>query len=437
MIGSGGREHALSWKLRESQLMEEIYCAPGNAGIAQEAECLPVDLTQPQSILAVASQLHVDLTVIGPEAPLAAGVVDEFQKAGLPIIGPTRAAAQLESSKIFAKQFMERHQIPTATFKVAENFEDAIRALETFGLPVVIKADGLAAGKGVVVATTREEAAKSLDEFMCQKTLGRAGERVVIEEALQGEEMSFIILTDGRTVIPFAPTEDHKTLYENSQGPNTGGMGAYSHDSILPETLRQGILRTIVQPTLAGLAVDALPYQGFLYFGIMVTAEGPKVLEYNVRLGDPETQPIMMRLRSDLAELLMATHDGRLAALEAHWSPNPAVCVVLSSRGYPGNPETGKVITGYEPAEGLMGVKLFHAGTAMRDHQLITTGGRVMGVTACSEDLPSAIERAYTAVGKIQFEGMHYRKDIGLSGLRRLALMPRGAEAAPGDRPRV
>ncbi len=417
--------------------MEEIYCAPGNAGIAQEAECLPVDMSQPQAIFEVANRIHADLTVIGPEAPLAAGVVEEFQRAGLPIIGPTRAAARLESSKIFAKQFMERHQIPTAAFKVAENFEGAIRDLETFGLPVVIKADGLAAGKGVVVAKTREEAAKVLDDFMCQKTLGHAGERVVIEQALHGEEMSFIILTDGRTYIPLAPTEDHKTLYDNSEGPNTGGMGAYSHDLILPEALRQAILQIIVQPTLAGLVADALPYQGFLYFGIMVTATGPKVLEYNVRLGDPETQPIMMRLRSDLAELLMATRDGRLAALEAHWSPNPAVCVVLSSRGYPGNPETGKVITGYEPAEGLMGVKLFHAGTVMRDHQLVTSGGRVLGVTAGSEDLPSAIERAYTAVSKIQFEGMHYRQDIGMSGLRRLALMPRGAEAAPGDRLRV
>lgn len=417
--------------------MEEIYCAPGNAGIAQEGECLPVDVTNPQSILSVAYHLRADLTVIGPEAPLAAGVVDEFQRAGLPIIGPTRAAAQLESSKIFAKQFMERHQIPTAAFRVAESFEDAIRALESFGLPVVIKADGLAAGKGVVVAKTREEAAKTLDEFMCRQTLGRAGEKVVIEEALQGEEMSFIILTDGRAVIPLAPTEDHKTLYENSEGPNTGGMGAYSHDLILPEALRQIIRRTIVQPTLAGLAADSLPYQGFLYFGLMVTADGPKLLEYNVRLGDPETQPIMMRLRSDLVELLMAARDGRLAALEAHWSPNPAVCVVLTSKGYPGNPETGKAITGYEAAEAMMGVKLFHAGTAMRDHQLVTIGGRVLGVTACSEDLPSAIERAYAGVGKIHFEDMHYRKDIGLRGLHRLASLPRGSEASPDDRPRV
>jgi phosphoribosylamine--glycine ligase len=437
VIGSGGREHALTWKLRESQLMEEIYCAPGNAGIAQEAECLPVDVSEPQAVLEVATRIRADLTVIGPEAPLARGVVDDFQRAGVAVIGPTRAAAQLESSKIFAKQFMERCRIPTAAHKVAEKFEDAIQALENFGLPVVIKADGLAAGKGVVVAKTREEAAKTLDEFMRQKTLGPAGERVVIEEALEGEEMSFIILTDGRALIPLPPTEDHKTLYENSLGPNTGGMGAYSHDLILPENLRQAIRRTVVEPTLEGLVADGLPYNGFLYFGIMVTAMGPKVLEYNVRLGDPETQPIMMRLRSDLVEMLMAARDGRLASFEAHWSPNPAVCVVLASRGYPGNPETGKVITGYESAEGLMGVKLFHAGTAVRDHQLVTAGGRVLGVTACSEDLPSAIERAYTAVGKIQFEGMHYRKDIGARLLRRLASMPRGAEAPPSDRPRV
>jgi phosphoribosylamine---glycine ligase len=435
VVGSGGREHALTWKLRESQLMDEIYCAPGNAGIAQEGECLPVDVSNPRAILSLAQELRADLTVIGPEAPLAAGVVDEFQRAGMPIVGPTRAAAQLESSKIFAKQFMARHRIPTAAFKVADSFEGAIRALESFGLPVVIKADGLAAGKGVVVAKTREEAANVLNDLICKKALGSAGERVVIEEALQGEEMSFIILTDGRGVIQLAPTEDHKTLYEDSEGPNTGGMGAYSHDLILPETLRQMIRQKIVQPTLAGLATDSLPYQGFLYFGLMVTADGPKVLEYNVRLGDPETQPILMRLRSDLVELLIAARDGRLAALEAHWSPNPAVCVVLTSKGYPGDPETGKAITGYEAAEAMMGVKLFHSGTAVRDHQLITLGGRVMGVTACAEDLPSAIDRAYAAVRKIQFEGMHYRKDIGAQGLRRLAALPRSSETPAENRP--
>jgi phosphoribosylamine--glycine ligase len=424
VIGSGGREHALTWKLRESPQMEEIYCAPGNAGIAQEAECLPVDMKQPQAILEVGRQIHADLTVIGPEAPLVAGVVDEFERAGLWVVGPSKAAARLEASKVFAKQFMQRWGIPTARFTVAETFDAAVKALSGFGLPVVVKADGLAAGKGVVVARTPEEAARALDEFMRQKSLGSAGERVVIEECLVGEEMSFIVLTDGRAVLPLPPTQDHKAVFDNDQGPNTGGMGAYSDDAILDERTRDAILRGIVVPTLAGMAAEGNSFRGFLYVGLMMTAQGPKVLEYNVRLGDPEAQPILMRLRSDLVDLFKGIHEGRLGAVEAHWSPNPAVCVVLASKGYPGKPEVGKVITGYEAAEAQGGVKLFHAGTVFHDRQLLTSGGRVLGVTATGADLPGAIERAYTAVGKIHFEGMHYRRDIGAKGLRRLARTP-------------
>ena len=421
VIGSGGREHALTWKLRESGLMEEIYCAPGNAGIAQEAECRPVDVSKPAEILELASELKADLTVVGPEAPLVAGVVDEFKRAGRAIIGPTRAAARLEGSKIFSKQFMQRQSIPTAGFKVAESFDQAVRALDEFGLPVVIKADGLAAGKGVVIAHTREEAERNLDEFMRQRTLGPAGERVVLEEALVGEELSFIALTDGRAILPLVPTQDHKAVFDNDLGPNTGGMGAYSEDSILDEPLRAEIIRSIVAPTLVGMAVEGSPYQGFLYCGLMLTSQGPKVLEYNVRMGDPEAQPIVMRLRSDLAELLVALSEGRLATLEPHWSPNPSVCVVLASRGYPGKPEAGKVIAGIEAAETRGGVKVFHAGTKFQDFHLLSTGGRVLGVTATAEDLPRAIARAYSAVGKINFEGMHFRRDIGAKGLRRLS----------------
>jgi phosphoribosylamine--glycine ligase len=435
VIGSGGREHALTWKLRESQHMEEIYCAPGNAGIGQEAECLPVDVSRPQEILRVAQQLKADLTVVGPEAPLVAGVVDEFEKEGLWIVGPTKAAARLEGSKIFAKQFMQRHRIPTAKFRVAETLEDAAKALAGFGVPVVIKADGLAAGKGVVVARSREEAATALDEFMRQKTLGSAGERVVIEECLTGEEMSFIVLTDGRGVLPLVATQDHKAVFDNDQGPNTGGMGAYSEDSILPEHLRETILQRIVYPSLVGMAAEGVPYRGFLYFGLMLTAQGPKVLEYNVRQGDPEAQPILMRLRSDLVDLLLAIREGQLGAVEAHWSPSPAVCVVMASKGYPGKPEVGKVITGVETAESLGGVKVFHAGTRVHERQLLTAGGRVLGVTAIGEDLPSAIEHAYAAVRKIHFEGMHYRRDIGAKGLRRLA-RPTG-QSSPGATPGV
>lgn len=417
VLGSGGREHALAWKLRESQLTEEIYCAPGNAGIGQEAECLPVDLLNPADMLELANRLHVDLTVVGPEAPLAAGVVDIFEKAGLAIIGPTQMAARFESSKIFAKQFMLRYGIPTARFATADTIGEALQALEQFPSQVVIKADGLAAGKGVVVAKDRAEATQALNSFMRAKTLGDAGERVVIEEALTGEELSFIALTDGRNILAVPPSQDHKALFENDEGPNTGGMGAYSDDAILEESVRADIVQRIVNPTLAGMSAEDITYRGFLYFGLMMTAEGPKLLEYNVRLGDPEAQPILMRLRSDLAELLTATREGGLGAHEAHWSPNPAVCVVLASEGYPGKPRTGRVISGYDQAETTGGVKVFHAGTVFEDHQLFTQGGRVLGVTAIGEDLPAAIQRVYAAVGKIQFEGMQYRRDIGAKGL--------------------
>jgi len=437
VIGSGGREHALTWKLRESQYMEEIYCAPGNTGIGQEAECLPVDITQPRAILELAQQLKADLTVVGPEAPLVAGVVDEFAKAGLAIVGPTKAAARLEGSKIFAKQFMQRHSIPTAQCAVAENFDAAVKGLASFAFPLVIKADGLAAGKGVVIARRRDDAEKTLDEFMRQRTLGSAGERVLLEECLTGEEVSFIVLTDGRGILPVPPTQDHKPLLDNDQGPNTGGMGAYSDDSILNESQREYVLQRIVTPTLAGMAAEGTPYRGFLYCGLMLTEEGPKVLEYNVRMGDPEAQPIMMRLRSDLVELLLRLNAGELAASEARWSPSPAVCVVLVSKGYPGKPEVGKVITGYEAAEALGGVKIFHAGTRFESGRLLSAGGRILGVTAVGQDLPSAVERTYAAVSKVHFEGVHYRRDIGAKGLRRLARARelKRTDEPTGDRP--
>jgi len=437
VLGSGGREHALAWKLHESQQMEELYCAPGNAGIAQEAECIPIDLSHTRAIVELAKQLHADLTIVGPEAPLVAGVVDEFEKEGLAILGPSKAAARLEGSKIFAKQFMQRNDIPTARFEVAESFEEAVNALTRFPLPVVVKADGLAAGKGVVVAHSREEAQQAVEDFMLRKTLGSAGDRVVIEECLIGEETSFIVLTDGRGILPLVPTQDHKALLDGDQGPNTGGMGAFSDDAMLSESLHDEILRSIVAPTLAGMEMEGSPYRGFLYCGLMMTLSGPMLLEYNVRLGDPEAQPIMMRLRSDLADLLVASREGRLAMVNVHWTPNPAVCVVLTSKGYPAKPEVDKAITGYEAVEALGGVKIFHAATRVKDHQLLTTGGRVMGVTAIAENLPSAIQRAYAGVSKLQFEGMHYRKDIGAKALRRVPRIPapKRARAAKGERP--
>jgi len=420
VIGSGGREHALAWKLRESPRMEEIYCAPGNAGIAQEAECLPVDVGSPAAILELAESLKADLTVVGPEAPLVAGVVDEFERAGRPIVGPRKAAARLEGSKIFAKEFMARHDIPTARFATADSFDRAMGALPGFGYPLVIKADGLAAGKGVIIAHTKAEAVATLDEFMRQKALGSAGERVVIEECLVGREASFIVLSDGSEILELAPCQDHKRLLDGDQGPNTGGMGAYSDDSILSSFLRERILGTIVRPTLQGLAQEGASFRGFLYFGLMLTEDGAKVLEYNVRLGDPEAQPILMRLRSDFVELLLSVREGGLGHFDAHWSPNPSVCVVVASRGYPAKPEVGKTISGYEAAEAVGGVKVFHAGTKFEDHRLVTTAGRVLGVTSAAEDLRTAIQRAYSAVEKIHFEGIHYRHDIGAQGLGRV-----------------
>jgi phosphoribosylamine---glycine ligase len=425
VIGSGGREHALAWKLRESPRMEEIYCAPGNAGITQEAECLPVDVTNPAAILDLANTLKADLTVIGPEAPLVAGVVDEFKRVGRAIIGPSKAAARLEGSKTFAKQFMTRHGIPTARFAAAATFEQSVHALRDFNYPVVIKADGLAAGKGVVIAHTHAQAESALDDFIRRKVLGEAGERVLIEEYLAGEEMSFIVLTDGRGVLELVPTQDHKRLLDGDQGPNTGGMGAFSDDTILSSKLRREILATIVHPTLQAMSAEGAPYRGFLYCGLMLTSAGPKVLEYNVRLGDPEAQAILMRLRSDLVDLLLAARDGNVSPLEAHWTPNPSVCVVAVSRGYPGSPETGQAISGYETAESIGGVKLFHSGTKMEDHRLVTAGGRVLGVTAIGEDLAAAVQRAYSAAEKLTFEGMHFRRDIGAKGLAK-HLAPKG-----------
>ena len=410
---------------------------PGNAGIAQEAECLPGDLSRPRAIVDVAKQVRADITVVGPEAPLVAGVVDEFERERLAIVGPSKAAAQLEGSKIFAKEFMQRHGIPTAHFVVAEDFDVAAKALAQFSLPVVVKADGLAAGKGVVVARSAEEAVQALEDFMRRKTLGSAGERVIIEEGLSGEEVSFIVLTDGRGILPLAPSQDHKALLDADLGPNTGGMGAYSDDAILSEALHDEILRSFVAPTLAGMETEGTPYRGFLYFGLMLTAAGPRLLEYNVRLGDPETQPILMRLRSDLLDTLVAMRDGNLAAVDVHWTPNPAVCVVMASAGYPGKPEVGKLITGYEAAEAMGGVKIFHAGTRVAEKCLLTSGGRVLGVTAVAQDLPSAIQRAYAGVGKLHFEGMQFRRDIGAKALRRQPSPrpARRARATKAERP--
>jgi phosphoribosylamine---glycine ligase len=396
VIGSGGREHALAWRLAKTA---DVFVIPGNPGIAQVATCLPAG-----DPLAAAQAVAADLAIVGPEAPLVEGVVDRFRAAGLSIFGPTAAAARLEGSKIFAKNFLQQSKIPTAGFIVAENESDARRALDRFGLPVVLKADGLMAGKGVVVARTRAEADAAIAALRGP---------LVVEECLTGEEVSFIVLADGRNVLPLAPTQDHKAVHDGDTGPNTGGMGAYCDPRILSQAETGRIMDTIIRPTVA-----ATGFTGFLYAGLMMTSGGPKVLEFNVRMGDPETQPLMHRLDCDFAQVLMDAAHGRLANARLQWKPGPSVCVVMASGGYPGSYPTGIPIRGIEECE-QAGATIFHAGTRMGPRGLETAGGRVLGVTHSGADLASAIDAAYTALKNVHFDGMHFRTDIGRKGLRR------------------
>jgi len=399
VLGGGGREHALCWKLAQSRGVE-VFASPGNPGIAQIGACLPAT----SSYLALAEEIAADLTVVGPEAPLVAGVVDEFRACGKKIVGPNRAAAQLEGSKAFAKHFFAQTCIPTADYVTVDNPEDARRAIDRFGFPVVLKADGLAAGKGVVIAHARAEA---------EAALATLTGRLVVEEFLRGEEVSFIALCDGRNVVPLAPTQDHKAVFDGDTGPNTGGMGAYCDSAILTEAQTQFVLDCVIRPT-----VKATGFTGFLYAGLMMTDAGPKVLEFNVRLGDPETQPLMKRMASDFVPVLMAAATGELAGIKLEWQPDPTVCVVLASDGYPGSFASGKPIHGIAEAEAT-GATVFQAGTKLDSDGLVTSGGRVLGVTASGLTLPSAIEKAYRGVEKISFDGMHYRTDIGRKGLAR------------------
>jgi phosphoribosylamine--glycine ligase len=420
VLGSGGREHALVWKLRQSPRITKLYCAPGNGGIAADAECLAADVKSLDALLQLASRLNPDLTVVGPELPLTLGIVDEFQKRGWPIFGPTRAAARLESSKSFAKEFMQRHHIPTAKYAVCTTKDQVREALKLFHTPIVVKADGLAAGKGVVIVPSKEEAQRTADEMLAGKMLGEAGSRVVLEECLTGEELSFLVMSDGERVVPLVATQDHKRVFDNDQGPNTGGMGAYSTNQMVDAQMRDWLVTHIARPVVAGMRAEGAEYKGILYCGIMMTAKGPMVLEFNCRFGDPEAQPIVMRMESDLLEAIEASIAGRISDGDFRWSPDPSVCVVMASGGYPGAFEAGKLITGIDEADRLSGVKVFHAGTNRRDHMYYTSGGRVLGVTARGKDLPEAVERAYDAVMKIRFEGMHYRKDIAARGLKHL-----------------
>jgi phosphoribosylamine---glycine ligase len=420
VIGSGGREHALVWKLRQSPRVTKVYCAPGNGGIAEEAECLPVDLKSIPSLLALAAQVRPDFTVVGPELPLALGIVDEFSQRGWRIFGPTKAAARLEISKSFAKEFLQRHRIPTAHYAICTSMDEVEEALSHFHAPVVVKADGLAAGKGVVMAKNKEEAASVSSEMLSGRMLGEAGTRIVLEECLSGDELSFLVLSDGERVAPLVPAQDYKRVGEGDRGPNTGGMGAYSTDYMLEDKMRDWVVHHIAQPVVAGMKQEGTEYRGILYCGLMMTARGPMVLEFNCRFGDPEAQAILMRLESDFAEALEASIEGRVSDGDFRWSPDASVCVVMSSGGYPGTFEAGKRIIGLDQAGQVEGVKVFHAGTAKHDGAYFTSGGRVLGITARAADLETAVDRAYEAISKIGFEGAHYRKDIAARAVKKV-----------------
>jgi len=420
VIGGGGREHALVWKLRQSPRVEKLWCAPGNGGISQDAECHPVDAKDVGAVARLAEQLKPDLTVVGPEVPLVAGVVDEFVRRGLRIIGPSKQAAEIEGSKVFAKEFMERHGIATAArYGVYDSPGDAYGALCAVDWPVAIKADGLCAGKGVLVTASPDEATAFIERLMEKREFGESGGRVLLEEALEGEELSYIVLTDGEHILPLAPTRDHKRVFDGNQGPNTGGMGAYSTDELVSSDLEQAILQTIVRPTIEGLAADGRPCNGFLYFGLMLTPERPKVLEFNCRMGDPEAQPMVVRMDFDLAEAFEALDSGRLDRVKPKWKDGASVCVVMASGGYPGNFEVGKQIDGLAAAQGVPSAVVFHAGTRLERSNYYTSGGRVLGVTSFAPNLEGAIQTAYEAVSKIRFEGAHYRTDIAAQGLTR------------------
>jgi len=419
VIGGGGREHALVWKLSQSPRVDRIYCAPGNAGIAEIAECVDINPTDADALLDFVKYNWIDLTVVGPEAPLVVGVADRFVKEERLIFGPTRDGAMLEGSKVFSKELMKKYNIPTAEFRVFSSYLHAEEYVRLKGAPIVIKADGLAAGKGVIVAQSVDEAIKGLRLIMKDRIFGEAGERVVVEECLKGEEASFMVITDGETVVPLATSQDHKQVYDGDRGPNTGGMGAYSPAPVVTPQLREKIMQTIIHPLLRGLKREGVKYRGIIYAGLMICDDAPYVLEFNCRFGDPEAQPVLARMEGDLFELLKATADGRLRDVRVTWREDPAVCVVLASKGYPGSYEKGKKISGLDKLKDEKDVIVFHAGTRSENGNIVTSGGRVLGVTALGRDIREAKQRAYSAIERIGFEGMHYRKDIADRAIKR------------------
>jgi len=421
IIGSGGREHTLAWNVAQSDLVEQVLVAPGNVGIAGEAKCrtVPVSSDDIQGLRDLAVAERVDLTIVGPEAPLVAGVADVFTSAGLKVFGPSAKAAQLEGSKVFAKRLFQKYEIPSARFQVFDGFSEAASFLKKITGPIVLKADGLAAGKGVFVCRDQPEAMRALVTIIKERAFGDAGNRVVIEECLEGEEASFIAFTDGTNVLPLASSQDHKPVLDDDRGPNTGGMGAYSPAPVVTPDVHDKIMNRIMIPLVEALKSDGAPYLGFLYAGLMIRNGEPKVLEFNVRMGDPEAQPLLYRMKSDPVPLMMAAIDGSLAGMEIEWTPQDAVCVVMASGGYPGSYEKGKKITGIEEADSMEDVKVFHAGTALGPDGLVTAGGRVLGVTARAMGIERAIEKVYQAVERIHWDQAHYRKDIGRKALNR------------------
>ena len=421
VVGSGGREHAIAWKINQNPQLEHLYCAPGNAGTAQLANNVSIEAEDIEGLLDFVVSQQIDLTVVGPEGPLVAGIIDRFQQQGLRAAGPSREAARLEGSKIFAKDFMKRHSIPTAAYQVFDQLEIASTTLkgDAFKFPVVLKADGLAAGKGVFICPDLATSLEALDCIMQERKFGVAGDRLVIEEFLEGEEASFMVFSDGTNVLPMVPSQDHKAIYEGDQGPNTGGMGAYSTDAILSEKLRQKVLDEIIDPTIKGMAEEGNSYQGILYAGLMITRQGPKVLEFNVRFGDPETQVVIPRMESDLLDLLYAMAEGNLEDVAIRWNKYAAVCVVIAAKGYPGSYEKGQEISGLDMASEDENTIAFHAGTALTDGNTVTNGGRVLGITSVAPTLQPAIMRAYEGVNKIHFEGMYCRRDIASKALER------------------
>jgi len=419
ILGSGGREHALAWAVKRSERVTEVVCAPGNGGMAAISRCVPVDLKDVDAMVALAEAEQPSMIIVGPELPLSLGVVDVLQAKGFRVFGPSKAAAMLETSKSFAKRFLQRHKIPTANYAVCTNTADLEAAIEMFHAPIVVKADGLAAGKGVIICESRQTALEAAQGLFSGKLLGEAEQQVILEEFLEGEEISFLCLSDGKYVRPLVPAQDHKRIGEGDTGPNTGGMGVYSTDAMLDEGMIEWVMRHIAMPSVRGMASEDTPFVGVLYVGLMMTARGPQVLEFNARFGDPETQAILMRLESDLVDALEDCIDGKLAGTELRWSPGASVCVIASSAGYPGAYKTGLPISGLADAARIPGVQVFHSGTSLQDGQILTAGGRVLGVTASAPSLQEALDRAYQAMGEIHFEGIYFRRDIAHRALKK------------------